>query len=258
MRKAIVLLTFRPQASQVDFYRHFEGLGYEFFVMVDDNELDTSNWNARLLQIDDAVCAERGFKHFNPVIRKPSSAWDKALYYFSSVDCTYEHVWFIEHDVFLTSHDVLSGIDQTYPDADILSEGNEVNLHGNRDTQLWWWWPFVPDALPAPWAHSMVCAVRLSRTMLTAVDNLVKANGDALSDGWDGNWVTKCPFIEFVFHTLALHKGMKVVTPPEMRGVVWRKDWSPQELATEGFYHPVKDVESHPNLRQTVRTACEG
>lgn len=251
MKNAVVLLTVRPNPSQVEFFRQIERENLDLFVVADDNGFDKSGYGRlRWIQIDDAFCREAGFRRFNPMIIKTfeCSAWDKALYYFSSVNTSYDNVWIIEEDVFISRPDTIPELDRKYGAADIISASNNVNDTGELDS--WFWWRRIPvDALPLPWAWSMVCGVRLSRALLGAVKQFVAR--DEVRNA-------ECLNIEFVFHTLALHQGLKVVAAEELKGVVWRKDWPAEELVSEGFYHPIKDVDRHPVLRQQIaeRTAA--
>jgi hypothetical protein len=247
MKNAVVLLTVRPNKGQVDFFRQMERENLDLFVLADDNQVDAAAYEGvRLIQIDDRLCREKGFRRFNPMIAKPfeCSAWDKVLYHFSSVDLSYDNVWIVEEDVFISNPDTIPGLDIKYGAADIISASNNVNETGELES--WFWWRHIPvDALPLPWAWSMVCGVRLSRAALQAVKEFV-----ALEAAQNAT----CLNIEFVFHTLALHKGLKVVVAEELKGVVWRKDWSVSELLDEGLYHPIKDVERHLTLRKEIQS----
>jgi SAM-dependent methyltransferase len=247
MRNAVILLTVRPNKGQVDFFRQMEREGLDLFVLADDNQVDKDVYEGiNLIQIDDRLCRDKGFRRFNPMIPKPfeCSAWDKALYYFSSVNTSYDHVWIIEEDVFITAPDTIPRLDSKYGEADIISAANNVNETGELES--WFWWRHIPvNALPLPWAWSMVCGVRLSRAALQAVKEFV-AREEAQNAG--------CLNIEFVFHTLALHQGLKVIVAEELRGVVWRKDWSTPELLDDGLYHPIKDVERHAVLRKEIES----
>jgi hypothetical protein len=247
MKNAVVLLTVRPNRGQVDFCRQIERDNLDLFVLADDNELDKSlHQDISLIQIDDRHCRESGFRRFNPMIIKPfeCSAWDKVLYHFSSVDTRYDNVWIIEEDVFVSTPETIPELDRKYGEADIISASNNVNETG--ELHSWYWWQHVPvEALPLPWAWSMVCGVRLSRAALGAIKDFV-----ALEEARNA----ACLNIEFVFHTLALHRGLKVVVADELKGVVWRKDWSTDELLAEGLYHPIKDVDRHAVLREEIKS----
>src|SRR5262245_48548051 len=93
--RAIALLAHRPSRELIDFYARFLPLGYEIFVVVDDNALRLQHPGIKFIQIDDDDCRKKGFLNFNPVVKKESrcSAWDKAIYYFCRIDTAHEHVW---------------------------------------------------------------------------------------------------------------------------------------------------------------------
>ena len=59
-------------------------------------------------------------------------------------------------------------------------------------------------------------------------------------------------FLEWTFHTLALHRGLSVVAADELRGIVFRKQWELSEMTLEGLYHPVKDFDLHQHYRELL------
>ena len=68
MKNAVVLLTVRPNPSQVDFFRQIERENLDLFVLADDNGLDKSTYaGLRLIQIDDVFCREAGFRRVEHV-----------------------------------------------------------------------------------------------------------------------------------------------------------------------------------------------
>jgi hypothetical protein len=271
---AIALLTVAPSHDLLEFYSGFERLGYRVFVVVDDNnfklgnaEVKVKNAGVSLIQFDDNECRTAGFFDLNPVIEKRSrcAAWEKALYYFCRRDLSHDNVWFIEDDVFVPNHETILNIDRKYGKADIISVDNAVNEYGVLDD--WYWWRFVPKTiLRPPWAKSMVCTVRLSRKILTAFDSLIRSNKDKLRIQ---NAVIKLAnitrgrpqdpsrtyfFIEYTFHTLALHCQLSVITAQELSGVVWRKEWDVSEMNPGTIYHPLKDRDLHKRYRQILQS----
>lgn len=275
---AIVLLCYQPNHEMIVFYQKFHQLNYDVYILVDDN-----NWKAEYLngvtfiQIEDHICSEHGFYNLNPAIEKSSkcSAWDKAVYFFSTSETSHENVWFIEDDVFIPTHEAIINIDNKYSCADIISSKNVINYSGELES--WVWWQFIPkNALPLPWASSMVCAVRLSKTALRATGDLIHnrrsaMHGDKLlmllnkflfkfSKKCLNNWkiryfqYRKFPFIEFLFHTVALHNNLKIVSAEELSGIIWRKEWTDSEMNNLGLYHPIKDKDSHQFLRLKMKS----
>ncbi len=210
--KALALLTLRPDDRQVDFYRGIEADGYDLFVFVDDPE-------------------------FQP----------------ERDDVRYEHVWVIEDDVFVPTLAAISALDRKYPEADIVSKENTINTSGT--TQGWFWWKFIDaDLLPLPWAKSMVCAVRFKPTVFTLLPGFVERWRAVygIPDGGPLDYERPLLCIEYVFHTLALHAGLSVAVAEELEGVVYRRDWTVEEMQPGRLYHPVKQLDLQISYRRRL------
>jgi hypothetical protein len=268
---AIAVLTVSPSDDLLEFYSGFVRLGYRVFVVIDDNNCKLDNAEVKvkyagvsLIQFEDYECRGAGFFNLTATLKKRCSAWDKALYYFCSRDLSHDHVWFIEDDAFVPNHEIILTIDRKYRKADIISAQNVVNKYGVLDDQDGWpLWRLVPkNILPPPWAHSLVCIVRLSRKMLTAFDSFIHSNKNKLRFT---NAVIKVAgllrqkslspkkfFIEFTFHTLALHNQSSVIKAQELSGVVYRKQWDVSEMNSGTIYHPLKDRDLHSRYRKIL------
>jgi hypothetical protein len=110
----------------------------------------------------------------------------------------------------------------------------------------------------------MVTAVRLSRKILTAFDSLIRLNNNKLRlqnlvmkvvdllRGRQKPWFWKFFFIEYTFHTLALHNQLSVIKAQELSGVVWRKEWDVSEMNSGTIYHPLKHRELHNQYRKIL------
>lgn len=287
----VVFLCHRPTPAQLEFYGTFPAAGFDVSVVVDDDA-----WRIEppagvtAVYVPDDECVAAGYADFNPAVVKPSrcSAWDKAVYYLaghhSRQDLAGQHsrrdlagqpaggdVWLIEDDVFLASPGTLREIDDRYRGIHIVSAENVLH-HDPRDPQ-WPWIRFVPaDVLPGPWAHSMVCAVRLSPPVLGLVAGFIRTHGPALVRGnaWkrrlhrlaaglrmpqgivEAIAMPHYPFIEYIFHTLALHAGLSVHVADELATIKWQQQWRPEELEAGRLYHPVKAIDRHPEFRRRI------
>jgi len=258
--KALALLTLRPDDRQVDFYKGLEADGYDLFVFVDDPEFRPERDDVRYVLIDDWECANAGFYDFCPMFKKPSRAcsWDKAAYFFARLHpARYEHVWLIEDDVFVPTLAAISALDRKYSEADIVSAPTTLNTSG--EPQGWFWWRFVPaDLLPLPWAKAMVCAVRLKPTVFALLDELVARWKSVYGGPEDRPVLLKeglpdsgpLLFIEYVFHTLALHAGLSMVVAEELSGIVYRREWTIDEMTADHLYHPVKELDLQVEYRR--------
>ena len=251
--KAIVLLTHRPDPRQVAFYQALAEEGYAVHVVVDDPAFRAPpSMDVSYIQVDDRACVKAGYVFLNPMIaiRKPLpvAAWEKALYHVCRTARHHEHVWFFEDDVFVPSIGVILATDRNHPSADLLCQRNTVNISG--ETRSWDWWTWVPpEVLPLPWGTSMVCACRLSRRLLTAVDTLIAAHAGRMMNLHERARQNQGPvrflFIEFLFNTLAMRHAMRIETPESLSTVLFHKRWRLEDLDNAHIYHPVKDREAH-------------
>jgi hypothetical protein len=162
------------------------------------------------------------------------------------------------------NHKIILAADRKYGKADIISADNIVNKYGVLDDEdRWPFWSLVPKTiLPPPWAHSLVSAVQLSRKTLTAFDSHIRSNKSKLSltnaviavikvvgllrqkSLWRNRF-----YMEFTFHTLALHKQLSVIKAKELSGVVYRKEWDASAMNSKTIYHLLKDRDSHSRYR---------
>ena len=163
---AIALLTLNPHPELIKFYKNISRDNYDFYCFIDDNSINKQliNDDLNTIQIDDYFCARNGFHGFNPVIQKNNaplvSAWDKAIFYFCHQNRSYEHIWFLEDDVFVPDVNLFNIIDSQFEKADLLSSENVINTTG--ELRSWPWWEMASHSnLPLPWAKSMVCALRV-------------------------------------------------------------------------------------------------
>lgn len=276
----VLFLCHRPTAAQLEFYGTFPAAGFDVSVVVDDDawRVDPPA-GVTVVYVPDDQCVAAGYVDFNPAVVKPShcSAWDKAMYHL-----TRRHhgqglagrsaggdIWLVEDDVLLASARSLRDIDSRYRDVDIVSAENVI--HHDRHDRTWPWIRFVPPALlPGPWAHSMVCAVRLSDRVIALVSDFIDSHHRALArgNGWkrglhrlaatlrippavvESVAMPHYPFIEYIFHTLALHEGLSVRIADELATITWQQQWQPQALRADRLYHPMKAIARHPELRR--------
>ncbi|MCP9927905.1 hypothetical protein [Cyanobium sp. CH-040] len=278
-QRTIVFLCHRPLKSQIRFYEQFVDLGYRVDVVVDDPNWDvTSSSDLRIVNLLDQRCHDAGFHHFNPAVRKGlyCSAWDKALFHLTHSASPFRHCWLIEDDVFLADPGALLKLDRAYPDADLLV-GSARTVHHPSEAASgedgWPWFHCVPvRQLPLPWAHGMVCAARISQRLIAAVAAFVDQHSATLERRnaarrraaamaarlrLPQSWVNRIgrerfPFIEFIFHTLALHHGYPVAVADELSGILWRRDWCLEEMRPDHLYHPVKAIADHPWIREQL------
>ncbi len=270
---AILFLCVSPGAEQLELYEEISESGYDVYVIVDDNSWDGATSDRIIfVQVDDIECMRSFFIYFNPAIDKASrcSAWDKGIL-FACRQLRHHHVWFIEEDVFIPASSALIQLDRSFPFSDIVSASDcSININ---EVSAWPWGKHIPSSfLPPPYRGSMVCAIRVSRRLLDKVDEFVSRYGATIARHNKLLEVAKAvasrmrlrafslsisarrrfPFIEFIFHTLALHNGYQVAVAEELSGIVWRHDWRVEEMRPDHLYHPVKAIAEHPRMREQL------
>jgi hypothetical protein len=209
---------------------------YKTYIVCDDPHCKTPNIpEITFIKITDAEAASTGWTRSNITIKKPTTAWDKVLYYFAVKNTIPAHVWIIEEDVFVPDASVLTTIDVKYPDADLVAK---QNVRDDEDPDFLWW--FDADGyLEKPHYRSLVCATRLSRRLLEAVKAFVKEHG-------------RLVFIEIIFNTIVSQQGMKLEMPEELSTIIWRHEWTAETVDTLHLFHPIKDVNLHDSYRDRL------
>ena len=233
MVNALCVVMIRPTHEIATFYNGFAK--YDIVFVLDDIEFDCSEFrdkykNIEFVQIPDEVCAIHGYKgssymptsclQFNEII-----AWDRAIYYFCCVQYQYADVWFLEDDVFIYGEETIENIDCKYIEHDLLCRDMTPEP---RPGEWEWFWPCVSIPFQGPYFRSMICAVRMSNTMLQRLSEYI------------GTY-RKMTFIEALFPSLAFHYQLKIDTPCEFEKIEWRRDWMDVHISTTDIVHPMKD-----------------
>jgi len=209
---------------------------YKTYIVCDDvNCVTPVEPDVTFLKITDAESASAGWTKSNITIKKPTTAWDKVLYYFAIKNTSPAHVWIIEEDVFVPDASVLTTIDAKYPDADLIAK---QNVREDEDPEFMWWHD-AKGYLQNPLYRSLVCATRLSRRLLEAVKKFVAQHKRLI-------------FIEIIFTTLVAQQGMKLEMPEELSTIIWRHEWTPETMDTKHLFHPIKDVTVHDSYRERL------
>jgi hypothetical protein len=241
---ALAFLTWQPANETIRFAAQLASdiPSIDVHIVVDDDRYsiptDTAS-DIQFLQFDETVCLKYGFLTGNTFgTDKDCSAWDKALYYFSRANHQYDFVWFFEHDVFIPSTQAFRAVHELYAkNSDLVSA--KVKYNRNGDISSWFHAYLLETEFVLPWSYAMVCALGVSRRVLSAVNEYAQ---------WRGH----IAFIEFLFHTLALHKrNMIVVTPTELSTIVYRKAYIFRSIkqAPNNWWHPVKNLSEQEQWR---------
>jgi hypothetical protein len=239
-RKAICLICRNADVAWLDFLSAFGH--YDIFVIADDNTTNHQFLKIKypainIVQIDPAACERVAFVNTNALHFNKVTGWDKALFYFIFKNTIYDHIWFLEDDVFFYNEQSLKNIDIVFPESDLLSAPYKTSTKTSRN---WWWWPMIKVNFEAPYYNAMVCGVRVSRNLLDQIKQYASANKTLF-------------FVEVLFPTIAIKKGLLYHTPGKMAQIYYRYNWT--IFSKSNIFHPVKDLSLHQKAREDLNRA---
>lgn len=224
---------------------------YDYYICVhktlNNKELSKYN-NINIINIEDNIPETYGFKGSVLYFPKKACSRDKALYYFSMVNTSYNHLWMIEEDVFFYNLNTIIRMDNKYNDSiDLLLRDLTIKKEKNP---LTWHWPIVDGKIDLPWACGMICIIRISKTLLEKIKEYALKNKTLFLD-------------EALFSTIAMHNNLKINTPDEFKkiyesdGVKMNDnnndiDKLIKSVNKDNFLHPVKSLEEQIKYRQII------
>lgn len=236
----IALIVKCPNICWLDFLRDFTQ--YDIYVIIDDEsknytEIYAKDYpNIQFIQVSSEDCLKSGFIDTNFAINKLISGWDKALYYFAIKNTTYGKVWFIEDDVFFYKESTIINIDKKYKDADLLS--NEIIKNNKRNNREWLWSRIKING-DLPYYKGMMCAVRMSRSLLSCIKVYATKNKTLY-------------FLEALFPTICSKHGLKGRSIEELQNIYYRHTFAVDDLNKNELFHPMKDITAHEKFRSLM------
>lgn len=244
-RVAVVFLTNKPHQETLNFAEAvYKETDFEVFVVI-DNESEFGKINSETfttIELKDSLSISQGYHNSNindkaTHIAKNPIAWDKCLLYFCEINKGYDFVWIFEDDVFIPSVDTLKYLNDKYSERDLVVSNNARKSDNIMD----WHWKHIVDKIQPPYFYSMVCAMGISRATLDKVKEYVDANETLF-------------YIEVMFNTIAMQNNLRVSDPLELKSIVWKGEWGINEflLLPNNVFHPLKDIESYPKLREQI------
>ena len=260
MKTAIAFLCKEINQHTLDFANEIAAKKFAKVYIVSDqvdsvsklDVFDNLNWviNVTFLAetffVRDSVCIAHGYVGCNisetaTHIKKEVIAYDKFLWLFAYLQIgAFDNIWVFEDDCFIPSIDALITLNEKYKNFDLVTPNNFLK----RDNLNDWHWSHIVDKIEPPYYHSMVCAAMFSKKMLAEIRNYVSEN-------------KRLFYIEAMFNTIAMQKGLKVVDAKELKSVVWMGEWGLDEFVQlpNNIFHPIKDFEKHKECRKDIKTA---
>ena len=121
-------------------------------------------------------------------------------------------------------------IDKVYPNSDLLTNDCADYKTGT------WNWSYIKINFPQPWYSAMVCATRLSKTLI----NLIKGYAEEHKTLF---------FLEALFPTLCKRNNLIYDLPKELKPVLYNKPIQESDLDKHRIFHPVKKIRDHAKFR---------
>tara|TARA_B100001996_G_C18620407_1_gene577464 strand:- start:184 stop:900 length:717 start_codon:yes stop_codon:yes gene_type:complete len=234
---AICILSVNPHKHTIEFLKSLKHPYYDLFICLDDISLDLPPLdNIHIIRVTDEQAKSFGF--FGSVDYCPTRACsrDKALFFFSFHDLSYSFIWFLEEDVFIPSVFTLKDIDLKYPEHDLLCNEHSVN-YGDGKAMYWQHWDKNMGKINYPWAKSLICAVRISHSLLQNIKNFALSNKFLLFD-------------EMLFNTLAHQNNLSIKVCEELQYITFSfTDIQVDSYNPSCLYHPIRNIDKHPLLR---------
>jgi len=254
MSCAICLIVLEPNEVYLDFLTKFSS--YDIYIMIDSKKNQTAITTKEkyktlnFVQLFEQQCINNGFQNVNYIgVKKVVSGWDKALLLFSVIiPLKYDHVWFIEDDVFFLKEQVLKNLDVKYPNQDLVAncdfDKTKVTKNDNNHSNDWLW-PNIDIQIEKPYYAGMMCIARMSRSLLQSIR-------------WYATTFKTLFFLEALFPTITSHFSLSYANPIELETVTYR-DIFFDELSDTFYgdldrvdthiFHPMKDLNKHEELR---------
>jgi hypothetical protein len=238
----ICFLTVRPNELFYNFCLKLKNEKTDIYICIDDDNHNIPNYNDEIpiIKIERSICEASGFKstvHTNDPLNSFNNkavSRDKALYYFCKNDIDYEHIWFIEEDVFIPTEQTIENLNIMYPEGDLLCRDNIIVYEKQYGDSQWEWphWSHVNSQIQIepPYSRSMVCAIRCSKNIMNVIHDYASKYNNLFMD-------------EVLFTTLALHNNFPIVCPHELSSILWTNEWNKWDItSSNNLYHPIKDI----------------
>ena len=236
MKQCICIVCYKPSVTWLEFLSTFTH--YDIFLIIDDNSVDysalyTQYETVHCIQLPNEEVKVAGFRNINFTLNLEVTAWEKALYYFSTVNLIYDRIWFLEDDVYIFNENTIRNIDCIYPTSDLLSNIYTENLTGDLSV---WQWHRIQILFSPPYYNAMVCACRISKPLLSAIRDYANTNGTLF-------------FLEALFPTLCKKYKLLYDCPDELKTCVYRANYSISDVTINNVFHPVKLMDRHTKFR---------
>lgn len=239
MNNIICLLCYLPNDIYCDFLNNF--IKYKIYIIVDKNinleKYKDKYRNIKFLKLNTDICISKNYINSCQEIyyHLPKSiSWDKALYIFNEFKLDYDHIWFIEDDVFFHNENTLLTIDNKYGYCDLLTKEWLKDYKYDNNYSVWNYINMI--GFDEPYYLTEIACCRLSNKFLKYIKNYV----------YEFNTL-HC--LEAFFPTLCIKNNLLLKEAKELNTIFYRKDFEKKDINHKNIYHPIKDKNKHLEFR---------
>lgn len=241
MKIAVAFLVNEPKKATIEFAQELASqTDYDVYLVADSNKERYTIDGISVYQLPDESCGwyknSASVKGFTSLEKNPN-AWDKMFHLFCGTP-DYDFVWVFEDDVFIPEIDTILNLHNNYKDYDLVTPNNFEKKDKVKD----WHWAYILDKYKSPFYYSMVCGFGMSKKLMKELNKFVSENETLY-------------YHEIMLNTIAMQTGLKVIDAFELKSIVWQGNWGIDEflLLPNNVFHPIKDIDKHPKLRQQIR-----
>jgi hypothetical protein len=248
MKIAVAFLVNEPKKATIEFAQELASkTDYDVYLVADSNKEKYTFDKINVYQLPDENCGwyknSASVKGFTSLQKNPN-AWDKMFHLFCHKPYTntetktdYDFMWVFEEDVFVPDINTIVNLQNKYKDYDLVTPNNFLKRDNIKD----WHWSYILDRWDAPFYYSMVCAFGMSKNMAKEIEQFAFKN-------------LTLYYHEIMLNTIAMQKGLKVIDAFELKSIVWQGKWGIDEflLLPNNVFHPIKDIDKHPKLREQI------
>ena len=262
MKYILCFLCLKPDKLFLNFINSIQNEKYQVYLCIDDNsyKIDSKYENINVIQINNHICEEAGYKSLVGYFYNKTCSKDKALYYFNKNNIDYDYIWLIEDDVFIPYFDTIRNIDIKYNENNDFITQKKVIIE-NVQTRLlgYWWWG---DQIEKQFSYfkkfekskykkifyekdlskNMTCAIRLSKKFMKIIDDFVTYHKKLFMD-------------ELFFINIAIFENLKIKYIPELKNITWVQDvneWPFEKIEIDKLYHPIKNHSVQEDYRKKL------
>jgi len=239
MNNLICLLCYLPNDIYCDFLNNF--INYKIFIIVDRNinleKYKDKYRNIKFLKLNLNNCIQKNYTNSCQEIYKhlpKSISWDKALYIFNEFNLDYDHIWFIEDDVFFKNEDTILNIDKKYKESDLLTKEWLKDYEYDNNYSVWNYINMI--GFNEPYYLTEIACCRLSKNFLKYIKNYVYEYK-----------TMHC--LEAFFPTLCIKNNLLLKEAKELNTIFYKQNFEKKDINNKNIYHPIKNHSKHLEFR---------